>query len=145
MLTGAFVILTALRRQDGLADNLQDVRGLFRRNPMMAVLFTIFSLSLAGAPPTAGYLARKLTIRALFDGGHPAIAWIAIALSVLLAGSYLRLVAAVWREDPSSPADGAKSFGVLEALVVGACVFVSVAAGLYAEPFLRMARYALEQ
>jgi NADH-quinone oxidoreductase subunit N len=145
MLTGAFVILTALRRQDGLADNLQDVRGLFRRNPMMAVLFTIFLLSLAGAPPTAGYLARKFTVRALFDGGHPAIAWIAIALSILLAGSYLRLVAAVWREDPSSPADGAKSFGVLEALVVGACVFVSVAAGLYAEPFLRMARYALEQ
>ncbi|HEY8715054.1 MAG TPA: proton-conducting transporter membrane subunit [Candidatus Acidoferrum sp.] len=145
MLTGAFVILTALRRQDALADGSHDVHGLFRRNPMMAFLFTIFLLSLAGVPPSAGYLARKLTVRALFDSGHPAIAWVAIGLSVLLAGSYLLIIGATWREDPSSPVDGAKSFGVLEALVVGVCVFVSVAAGLYAEPFLRMARYALEQ
>jgi hypothetical protein len=39
----------------------------------------------------------------------------------------------------------AVSLGVPEAVVLGICVFVSLAAGLYSEPFTRMARYAFGQ
>jgi len=140
MMVGAFAVLTVLRQKDSRGEELDDVNGLFQRNPVVAVLLVIFMMSLAGIPPTAGFLGKYYIFRALQDAKHP---WLAGAAAVsVLPGTYycLRLVVRAWKK----PAEDAPRLlmSSAEAVVLGVALFVSLAAGLYAEPFKRLAHYA---
>jgi len=151
MLTGTFTVLLALRRgahhnseQRNTVENLLDLPGLRRRSPITALLLIVFVLSLAGFPSTAGFYWRYSFFRALSETGHHVLAWFTVVAAVPLAGAYLRIVIYAWRNNTSKPQTETApvSFGVAEAIVLGICLFVSLAAGLYSEPFTRVARYA---
>jgi NADH-quinone oxidoreductase subunit N len=145
IVTGVFGVLIALRGQEPSGGFLNDLSGLRRRSPVTALLLIIFVLSLAGAPPTAGFFGRYFIFRALLETGHRYIAWFVALSSLPLAYSYLRIAVYAWRGNKSETEAAAVVFGVPEAIVLGICVFVSLAAGLYSEPFTRMARYAFGQ
>jgi NADH-quinone oxidoreductase subunit N len=145
IVTGVFGVLIALRGDNISAGVLNDLSGLRRRSPITTLLLIIFVLSLAGAPPTAGFFSRYFIFHALFETGHRYIAWFATLSSLPLAYSYLRIAVYAWRGRQSETEPAAVAFGIPEAIVLGICVFVSLAAGLYSEPFTRMARYAFGQ
>src|ERR1700752_496545 len=56
--TGAFAVVIVLRHKGVIGDDIDDLNGLIQRNPGAAVLMLIFLLSLAGIPPTAGFVAK---------------------------------------------------------------------------------------
>jgi NADH-quinone oxidoreductase subunit N len=145
IVTGVFGVLLALRGNNTSGGVLNDLSGLRRRSPVTALLLVIFALSLAGTPATAGFLGRYFIFHSLLDAGHRYIAWFVALSSLPLAYPYLRIAVYAWRGKKSETEGAAVSFGVLEAIVLGICVFVSLAAGLYSEPFTRMARYAFGQ
>jgi len=143
--TGVFGVLIALRGQDTSGGVLNDLSGLRRRSPVTALLLIIFVLSLAGAPPSAGFLGRYFIFHSLLETGHRYTAWFVGLSSLPVAYSYLRVAVYAWRGDKSETESTPVTFGIPEAIVLGICVFVSLAAGLYSEPFTRMARYAFGQ
>jgi NADH-quinone oxidoreductase subunit N len=143
--TGVFGMLITVRDRSTSAGTLNDLRGLRQRSPVTALLLIVFVLSLAGAPPTAGFFGRYFIFHSLLETGHRYIAWFVVMSSLPLAYSYLRIAVYAWRDNKSETESAAVAFGVSEAIVLGICVFVSLAAGLYSEPFTRMARYAFGQ
>jgi NADH-quinone oxidoreductase subunit N len=146
ILTGAFAVLIAVRGNNTSVGVLNDLGGLWKRSPVTALLLIIFVLSLAGAPPTAGFFGRYFIFHALLETGHRYIAWFVALSSLPLAYSYLRIAVYAWRGGSKSETQSMPiSFGVPEAIVLGICVFVSLAAGLYSGPFTRIARYAFGQ
>jgi NADH-quinone oxidoreductase subunit N len=146
ILTGAFAVLIAVRGNNTSVGVVNDLGGLWKRSPVTALLLIIFVLSLAGAPPTAGFFGRYFIFHALLETGHRYIAWFVALSSLPLAYSYLRITVYAWRGGSKSETQSMPiSFGVPEAIVLGICVFVSLAAGLYSEPFTRIARYAFGQ
>jgi NADH-quinone oxidoreductase subunit N len=145
IVTGMFGVLIAVRGENTSAGVLNDLSGLRQRSPVTALLLIVFVLSLAGAPPTAGFFGRYFIFRSLLETGHRYIAWFVALSSLPLAYSYLRIAVYAWRGNKSGTESAAVVFGVPEAIVLGICVFVSLAAGLYSEPFTRMARYAFGQ
>ncbi|HZV59358.1 MAG TPA: NADH-quinone oxidoreductase subunit N [Candidatus Eremiobacteraceae bacterium] len=145
IVTGMFGVLIAVRGNNTFAIALNDLGGLRRRSPVTALLLIIFVLSLAGAPPTAGFFGRYFIFRSLLETGHRYIAWFVALSSLPLAYSYLRIAVYAWRGNKFESECRAIAFGIPEAIVLGICVFVSLAAGLYSEPFTRMARYAFGQ
>jgi NADH-quinone oxidoreductase subunit N len=145
MVTGVFGVLIALRGESISPWVLSDLSGLRQRSLATALLLVVFVLSLAGAPPTAGFLGRYFIFHALLETGHRYIAWFVALSSLPLAYSYLRIAVYAWRGNKSETETVPVAFGVPEAIVLGICVFVSLAAGLYSEPFTRMARYAFGQ
>jgi NADH-quinone oxidoreductase subunit N len=145
IVTGIFGVLIAVRDKDASAGVLNDLGGLRQRSLVTALLLIIFVLSLAGAPPTAGFFGRYLIFHSLLETGHRYMAWFVALSSLPLAYSYLRIAVYAWRGNKSGTESTAVAFGIPEAIVLGICVFVSLAAGLYAEPFTRMARYAFGQ
>jgi NADH-quinone oxidoreductase subunit N len=144
ILSGAFAVLLTLGRKGDFAPALN---GLRQRNPLATLLLIIFVIALAGFPPTAGFFARYFLFNALLETGHRYLAWFAAFSALPLAFSYLRIAWRAWRPSQADPQIEITtlSFGAPEAIVLGACAFVSLAAGLYSEPFLRMARYAFGQ
>lgn len=148
MTAGAFGILTVLQRRGVSGFELADLNGLYRRSPVAALLLLVFMMSLAGIPPTAGFLAKYYIVKALIGASHPELAAFAVVNALLSVYYYGRVVARAFKEPSTeaSPLDAGPltiSNGQTVALTVA--VFVSLVAGLYPEPFLRLARYAFGQ
>jgi NADH-quinone oxidoreductase subunit N len=144
ILTGAFAVLIALHCSDDSGRELCDLRGLQRRSPAAALLLTIFLLSLAGCPPAAGFFGRHFLFHELVETGHRYLAWFLAISSLPLAYAYLRIAVLIWRSDARAEYQPLV-LSAPQSIVLGICVFVSLAAGLYSEPFLRVARYAFGQ
>jgi NADH-quinone oxidoreductase subunit N len=148
MTLGAFGILIALQQRGSNVRELRDLDGLLRRNPASALLLLVFMMSLAGVPPTAGFLAKYFIVKALLAAPHPELAAFAV-INALLSVYYYGRVAAHAFKKPSAdtlPLEmPALTISNGQTIALTAAVFVSLAAGLYPEPFLRLARYAFGQ
>src|SRR5271170_2863260 len=92
MTAGAFGILIVLH-QRGAATELRDLDGLFWRSPAAALLLLVFVMSLAGIPPTAGFLAKYFIVKALLAHPHPELAAFAVVNALLSVYSYGRVAA----------------------------------------------------
>src|SRR5256886_5091024 len=77
---GAFAVVTLMAGPDGDHDRIADLDGLHRRSWPMAVLMTVFMLSLAGFPPFVGFFGKLFLFTA---GGNAGYTWI-VVLAVLV-------------------------------------------------------------
>ncbi len=148
MTIGAFGILILLQQPGTGTISLSDVDGLYRRNPSAALLLLVFMMSLAGIPPTAGFLAKYYIVKALLAHPHPELAAFAVVCALLSVYSYGRVAAHTFKK-PSADARPIEAPALTissgQTVALTAAVFVSLAAGLYPEPFLHLARYAFGQ
>jgi NADH-quinone oxidoreductase subunit N len=143
MTLGAFAIVIVMRQQGLVGDTLDDLDGLYQRNSAAAVLLLIFMLSLAGIPPTAGFMGKYFIFLALIETHHPILAVFAVLSTVPALYYYLRVVVHAWMRSPGDAP--VPHFTHAQAVTLGVALFVTVAAGLYPEPFTRLARYAFGQ
>jgi NADH-quinone oxidoreductase subunit N len=143
MTVGAFAVVIVMRQRGLIGDTLDDLDGLYQRNPTCAVLLLIFMLSLAGIPPTAGFMAKYFIFQSLIETHHPVLAVFAALCMVPALYYYLRVVVHAWVRTPGgAPVPHLAS---AQAVALGVALFVTLAAGLYPEPFTRLARYAFGQ
>jgi NADH-quinone oxidoreductase subunit N len=100
MIVGAFgvVMLVSIRGEERTA--LGSYAGLARRSPALAGLLTLFLLSLAGLPPTAGFIAKVSVFGAAVRAGHWPLVLIAVLASVVAAFFYLRVIVLMYMQDP---------------------------------------------
>jgi NADH-quinone oxidoreductase subunit N len=148
MTAGAFGVLIFLQQQGRDCSNLADLNGLYRRSPTAALLLLVFMMSLAGIPPTAGFMAKYYIVKALIAAPHPELAAFAV-INALLSVYYCgRVVAHAFKKSSTetSPVKAAAlTISNGQTVALTAALFVTLAAGLYPEPFLRMASYAFGQ
>jgi NADH-quinone oxidoreductase subunit N len=102
MSVGAFGMLLILSRAGFDCENLDDMRGLNRRNPWYAFLMMLLMLSLAGLPPTAGFYAKLAVFSAAVSAGHLWLAVAAVLLSLVGAYYYLRVVKLMYFDEPNA-------------------------------------------
>jgi NADH-quinone oxidoreductase subunit N len=88
---GAFAVLVALSEAGHDCDSFDDLAGLARQRPGLAALLTIFALSLAGIPGTAGFVAKFVLFKAAVASGETVLAIIGVLGSVVSVYYYLRL------------------------------------------------------
>jgi NADH-quinone oxidoreductase subunit N len=104
---GAFAIVTLLAGPEGDRDRLSDLSGLYKRNWPMAVLMSIFMLSLAGFPPTVGFFGKLFLFTAGVSAGYTWLVVLAVLMSVVSVYYYVRVLIPVWststRTDPLRP------------------------------------------
>jgi NADH-quinone oxidoreductase subunit N len=141
MTIGAFAVLIVLQRQGIIGDELDDLNGLYRRSPLSALMLLIFMLSLAGIPPLAGFLGKYFILQSLIDTGHVRLALFGALYIVPALYYYFRIVAHAYLYEPGNAPLPIVSIGQRVAFAV--MCFVTVAAGVYPEPFVRLATYSL--
>jgi len=143
MTAGAFAVIIVLRQKGLIGDELEDLNGLYQRSPAAAVLLLIFMLSLAGIPPTAGFMGKYFIFLSLIETHHPVLAVFAVLYIVPALYYYFRIVVHAWLKQPG---EAPRPFMTsAQAVALGIAVFVTLAAGLYPEPFTRLAQYAFGQ
>ena len=140
MTAGAFAVIIVLRQKGLIGEELEDLNGLYQRSPAAAVLLLIFMLSLAGIPPTAGFMGKYFIFLSLIESKHPVLAVFAVLYIVPALYYYFRVVVHAWLKQPGEAPRAVMTNA--QAVALGVTVFVSLAAGLYPEPFTKLARYA---
>ena len=141
MTIGAFAVVIVLQRQGLISDELEDLNGLYQRSPASAVMLLIFMLSLAGIPPLAGFVGKYYILLALIQTGHTRLALFGALYIVPALYYYFRIVVHAWLREPGGAPTVVVTLGQKVALAtLGA---VTVAAGIYPEPFIRLANYSL--
>jgi len=100
MSVGAFGVILALSRKGFEADNIADLAGLGRRNPMMALVMLVLLLSMAGVPPLVGFYAKLVILTNLVEVGMVSLAVFAVVMSIIGAFYYLRVIKAMYFDAP---------------------------------------------
>jgi NADH-quinone oxidoreductase subunit N len=135
---GAFLVVIAMRRKNIIGEDLDDMAGLMYKSPGYAILMLIFLLSLAGIPPTAGFLGKYYIFLSLIETHHYALAVIATLYVAVAIYYYFRVVKIMFVGELAEKAPLATSFGLRVAL--GITGVMTLAVGVYPEPVLRLAQ-----
>lgn len=89
---GMFAALSYLGGKGEKRIHFDDFKGLARKRPCSAAMITIFLLSMAGIPPTAGFMGKFYIIVSAVDAGLITLAVLGIVSSILSMWYYLRLI-----------------------------------------------------
>lgn len=104
MTLGGFGMLVLLSRNKVEVENLTDMKGMARRNGLIAVMMLILMLSMAGIPPLVGFYAKLAVWSAAVEAGWTWLAVTAALLSVVGAFYYLRVVKLMYFDEPEADA-----------------------------------------
>jgi NADH-quinone oxidoreductase subunit N len=138
---GAFLVVIAMRRKNIIGEDLDDMAGLMYKSPGYAILMLIFLLSLAGIPPTAGFLGKYYIFLSLIETHHYALAVIATLYVAVAIYYYFRVVKIMFVGELTEKAPLATSFGLR--LALGITGVLTLGVGVYPEPMLRLAQNSL--
>ncbi|MDB5352428.1 MAG: proton-translocating NADH-quinone oxidoreductase, chain [Planctomycetota bacterium] len=142
---GAFSVAAWLVRDKG-TDQIEDLNGLGRRSPLLAVCIVLLMLSLIGMPPLAGFFGKLYMFMESLnagDKGRLPLTWLVflgLFNSVVSAFYYVRVLKAMYLREPSGT-PLAKA-GPTIAIPIVAATVAAVAFGLYPAPLLDAMRHA---
>ena len=140
---GAFGTLILCGSRGAEAVSYEDLAGIGKRHPAAAMAFSLFLLSLAGVPPTAGFFGKLYIVRASIGSGLYALSVLLLLNSVVGAYYYLRVLVYMYMREPAPGAPIARpmrSGYVATALVVAAVLVVLL--GLWPSMSLDIANQA---
>ena len=101
MTLGTFAVVIAMRRDGGQIEEIDQLAGLSRTQPVMAFVLAALLFSLAGIPPLAGFFAKFYVFLAAIQGKFYALAVIGVLASVVGAYYYLRIVKIMYIDEPA--------------------------------------------
>jgi NADH-quinone oxidoreductase subunit N len=103
---GAFALITVLGGKGEERVSVQDYRGLGYRYPIAAIAMSLFLFSLAGIPPTGGFMGKFYIFSAAIKEGYVGLAIIGVLNSVVSVYYYLRVTVAMYMEEGSADQEG---------------------------------------
>ena len=126
---GMFAALAYLGGEGEKRATFDDFKGLAKVRPYSAAAITVFLLSMAGIPPTAGFMGKFYVITSAISADQTALAVLGIISSILSMWYYLRLIINMYFHD------AAENFEVKGSVFATACAFILVfcvfAIGIY--------------
>ncbi len=102
---GSFAVLVAMRRQGRAVEAVDDLAGLGRTDPGMAMWMAVFMFSMAGIPPLAGFFGKLYVFLAAVQAGFWTLAVIGVLSSVVSAYYYLRIIKVMYFDEGAGAFD----------------------------------------
>lgn len=102
MNAGAFGVIAAVSRRDETAAELESFAGVGLRYPWLGAFFSVFLLSLAGFPPTAGFLGKFYVFSAAAERGYTGLVLVALLGTLISVYYYLRIIVVMYMRAPAA-------------------------------------------
>jgi NADH-quinone oxidoreductase subunit N len=139
---GAFAVVSLVRDSAGEQSTISRWAGLGKQSPVVAGVFALFLLSMAGIPLTAGFTGKW----AVFEVALAAGAWPVVIVGVLASAAaaffYVRVIVVMYFHEPDSESAYVAHPSVLTASAVGVAAAATIALGLLPGPVLDLAQTA---
>jgi NADH-quinone oxidoreductase subunit N len=133
---GAFALITLVRDSSGEVTDLNRWVGLAKRSPAVALIFTIFLLSFAGIPLTAGFIGKFTIFTAAYDSGNIALVVAGVLSSAIAAFFYIRVIVMMFFTEPEEDTVTVTIPSLNTNLTIWIAAIVTVALGVFPTPVL---------
>jgi len=128
---GAFAIVIAMEKNDDQGTALDDYKGLWKRSPAMALAMAVFMLSLAGIPPTAGFVGKLYVFRAAVEANLIWLAVVGVITAVISAFYYLRVVYLMFMYEGEAQIEAKPALRTAVVIMVLAVLLIGVLPGTW--------------
>ncbi len=147
MNVGAFGVMVMVQNRQESGESLEDFRALAARSPLLAACMSLFLFSLAGIPPTAGFIGKFMVFSAAVQSGYTWLVIVAVINSVIAAYYYLRVVIIMYRPGEEKAVSFSETLMVglssgEKGALLGAGVLTALV-GLWPHAFWHLARQAV--
>ena len=125
MTLGVFATILMMKRRDVMLEDISDLAGLARSQPLMAFALLIFMFSLAGIPPLAGFWGKLYIFIAAVEAKLYIPAVLGVLASVVASYYYLRIVKVMYFDEPAEAIDR-PAFGINRAVALVSAFLVAI-------------------
>lgn len=138
---GSFAVITVVGGRDERRTRLTDYKGLFFERPLLAGALTLFLLSLAGVPLTAGFVGKLVVFGAAIEAGYAWVVVVGAVTSAIAAFFYLRIMVVMYMQERSADADYVVP-GPVASGVIALTALATLALGIIWSPLFELAQKA---
>jgi NADH-quinone oxidoreductase subunit N len=135
---GAFAVIAMVRDSSGEATHLSKWAGLGKKSPMVATVFSIFMLSLAGIPLTSGFVIKFSVFAAAIEAGATWLVIIAVMASVVAAFFYIRVIVIMFFSEPTENTATVAIPSAFTTVALAAGATVTLVLGIIPQPVIEM-------
>jgi len=121
---GAFGCIFMMKRENVFYEKINDLSGLSKNHPMLALSFLIILFSLAGIPPLAGFFAKFYIFMAVIEAKMYTLAIIGLVTTVISAFYYLRIIKVIYFDKPIEPFEESNDWGLKAPLVLSSILIL---------------------
>ncbi len=130
MIVGAFAVVLKLAGKGDVRHRLRDYAGIGWSHPWAAAILALFLVSLAGLPPTGGFVGKVYILRAAVEAGYVNLAVILAVTTLVSYWYYLRVVVTMYMKPAVTPLEPSRwSYSIRAAVVV--CAILTVILGIW--------------
>ena len=113
-----------MKRENVFYENINDLSGLSKNHPILAISFLIILFSLAGIPPLAGFFAKFYIFMAVIEAKMYAFAIIGLVTTVISTFYYLRIIKVIYFDKPKKPFDESYDWGLKGSLILSSILIL---------------------
>jgi NADH-quinone oxidoreductase subunit N len=139
---GAFAILGILANQDDSGLHLEDMSGLSRRHPFLSFGLAVFLLSMAGMPPTAGFVSKYYLFYSAIQSGEILLVVLGVLCSAIGVYYYLRVLVFIYMKNPAATTPTTRVSG-WAGFAVATMLVLTLQVGLLPSRMLDLAKRAM--
>ena len=122
---GAFSCLYLLKKDGEYRENISDLSGLSKKQPLLAISFLVILFSLAGIPPLAGFFAKFYVFTAVIEQKMYALAIIGLLTTVISAFYYLRIIKIIYFDDSTISFDPVKNSVAKLSVLISCAILIT--------------------
>ncbi|GAB3815320.1 proton-conducting transporter transmembrane domain-containing protein [Pontibacter rugosus] len=142
--TNLFMIGGAVAQQQGTF-NIRNMGGMYKQQPLVAIIYFVSALSLAGIPPFSGFWGKLMLARAGFDAGFYVLAGLSLAAGLVTLIYLTKIWHHVFLKVQPTNTPPVKQFQRMLQVPMLLLLVAILALGVYAEPFIELSQQAAEQ
>ena len=121
---GVFGCIFLMKKDGKYCEDIKDLAGISKQNPLLAISFLIIMFSLAGIPPLAGFFAKFYVFMSVIESGMYTLAIVGLLSTVISAFYYLRIIKIIYFDEIKNPFDKIKNLGITSTIFLSCSILI---------------------
>jgi len=121
---GIFGCIFLMKKDGKYCEDIKDLAGMSKQNPILAISFLIIMFSLAGIPPLAGFFAKFYVFMSVIESGMYTLAIVGLLTTVISAFYYLRIIKIIYFDEIKDSFDKIKNIGTTSTILLSCIILV---------------------
>jgi|TARA_B110000211_G_C14063905_1_gene546837 NADH-quinone oxidoreductase subunit N len=122
---GAFGCIFLMRSAGEYKENIEDLSGISKKHPLLAISFLIILFSLAGIPPLGGFFAKFYVFMSVIENEMYVLAVIGLLSTVISAFYYIRIIKVIYFDELKQPFDQIKNFSITSTVFITCLILIT--------------------
>jgi NADH-quinone oxidoreductase subunit N len=119
---GVFGCIFLMKKDGKYCEDIKDLAGISKQNPLLAISFLTIMFSLAGIPPLAGFFAKFYVFMSVIENGMYTLAIVGLLSTVISAFYYLRIIKIIYFDEIKNPFDKIKNLGITSTIFLSCSI-----------------------